>query len=207
MIKEIAIFGAGVAVGIGAGWFFFKEKYKRIADNEIDDVKKYYLEKRLEDKKQMDILMDTSKRLDKVVEEYTSGDEKVAENEEKEPSRTSQKTKYNKVGEDEKEEETVKAEAESPEEDEPTKPYLITEDEFLNDKNNYDKISLTYYMMDDTLADEFDEMIDIEEAISTDIYNQIAGSDEDLYVRNNTLETDFEIMKVEGSFHDKYGGF
>ena len=101
----------------------------------------------------------------------------------------------------------MKAEAESPEEDEPTKPYLITEDEFLNDKNDYDKISLTYYMLDDTLADEFDEMIDIEEAISSDIFNQIAGSDEDLYVRNNTLETDFEIMKVEGSFHDKYGGF
>ncbi|MBO7450866.1 MAG: hypothetical protein J6U54_10910 [Clostridiales bacterium] len=111
---------------------------------------------------------------------------------------------YNKIG---KEEEEVKAEAESPEEDEPTKPYLITEDEFLNDKNEYDKISLTYYIFDDTLADESDEMVDIEETISSDVYNQLADTDTDLYVRNNVLETDFEIMRVEGSFHDRYGGF
>lgn len=202
-LKGMLIFGLGAVAGFGAGWYVFKTKYKRIADTEIDEVKKYYLDKHLKEQKKVEELINDSKKIDAAIEKY----EKVAETEKKEPSKAPQKTKYNKVGEEKKEDEEVKAEAESPEEDEPTKPYLITEDEFLNDKNEYDKISLTYYMLDDTLADEFDEMIDIEEAISSDIFNQIAGSDEDLYVRNNTLETDFEIMKVEGSFHDKYGGF
>lgn len=194
MIKEIAIFAVGAAVGVGGSFIYFKKKYKSEADEEINEVRKYYQEKFDKEKARIDKLEEESNKIDKAIKEYEKIDTKKV------------KVKYNKVEED-KEEEIVKAEAESPEEDEPTKPYLITEEEFLNDKNDYDKISLTYYMFDDTLADESDEMIDIEENISTDIYNQIAGSDEDLYVRNNTLQTDFEIMRVEGSFHDRYGGF
>lgn len=195
MIKEIVIFGAGAALGFGSGYLYFKKKYERIANTEIDEVKAYYAEKLISEKKRLDKLEEDSKKIDDAIKDIY-------------PVKKEAKTNYNKVSEtDKKEEEIVKAEAESPEEDEPTKPYLITEEEFLNDKNDYDKISLTYYIFDDTLADECDEMIDIEETISSDIYDQIAGSDEDLYVRNNTLQTDFEIMRVESSFHDRYGGF
>lgn len=193
IIKGILIFTAGVAIGVGGSYIYLKKKIKE-KDNEVQEVRDYYNEKYLDEKKRADKIIDDSKKLDKVIEDYTKKQEE-------------DKVKYNKIGKEKEENEEVKAEAESPEEDEPTKPYLITEDEFLNDKNEYEKISLTYYALDDTLADEFDEMIDIEEAISTDIFNQIAESKDDLYVRNNSLETDFEIMKVEGSFHDKYGGF
>lgn len=192
-LKGSLLFGVGAALGFGCGLLFFKEKYKRIADEEIDSVKSYYQDKMIAERARIDKIEENSKKLDEVIDEYTKKEEKP-------------RTKYNKVGET-KEDEEVKAEQENPEEDEPTKPYLITEEEFLNDKNEYDKISLTYYTYDDTLADEYDEMIDIEESISSDIYNQLASSEEDLYVRNNTLETDFEIMRVEASFHDKYGGF
>ena len=203
MIKEIVIFAAGAAIGVGGSFLYFKKKYKSEADNEINEVRQYYQKKIEKEKERLDKLENESNKIDKAIEEYTEEVKDISKK---------TKVKYNKVSEDEKtqigkENEEVKAEAESPEEDEPTKPYLITEEEFLNDKNDYDKISLTYYMFDDTLADESDEMIDIEENISSDIYNQIAGSDEDLYVRNNVLQTDFEIMRVEGSFHDRYGGF
>lgn len=203
MIKEIVIFAAGAAIGVGGSFLYFKKKYKSEADNEVNEVRQYYQKKIEKEKERLDKLENESNKIDKAIEEYTEKAKDISKK---------TKVKYNKISEDEKtqigkENEEVKAEAESPEEDEPTKPYLITEEEFLNDKNDYDKISLTYYMFDDTLADESDEMIDIEENISSDIYNQIAGSDEDLYVRNNTLQTDFEIMRVEGSFHDRYGGF
>ena len=194
MIKEIAIFGIGAAVGFAGSWFLFKKKYEIKADHEIDEVKKYYLDKYLTQQKKLEKLEEDSEKIDKAIEDYK----------EKEEKKDASIMAYNKIG---KEEDEVKAEAESPEEDEPTKPYLITEDEFLNDKNEYDKISLTYYIFDDTLADESDEMVDIEETISSDVYNQLADTDTDLYVRNNVLETDFEIMRVEGSFHDRYGGF
>lgn len=203
MIKKIVIFAAGAAIGVGGSFLYFKKKYKSEADNEVNEVRQYYQKKIEKEKERLDKLENESNKIDKAIEEYTEKAKDISKK---------TKVKYNKISEDEKtqigkENEEVKAEAESPEEDEPTKPYLITEEEFLNDKNDYDKISLTYYMFDDTLADESDEMIDIEENISSDIYNQIAGSDEDLYVRNNVLQTDFEIMRVEGSFHDRYGGF
>lgn len=195
MIKEIIIFGVGAAIGFGGSWLLFKKKYENKADEEIDEVKKYYLDKYLVQQKKIENLEENSKKMDKAIEKI----------EEKEGyKKDTGTTAYNKIG---KEDEKVKAEAESPEEDEPTKPYLITEEEFLNDKNEYEKLSLTYYTFDDTLADECDEMIDIEDTISTDIYNQLSDANEDLYVRNNTIETDFEIMRVEGSFHDRYGGF
>lgn len=192
MIKELIALGVGAAAGFGCGYLYFKKKYEQKADEEIESVKSYYAEKFKKEKSRIDKLEEDSKAIDNVIKEYSKTEEH-------------KKINYHKPVKEE--EEIVKAEAESPEEDEPTKPYLITEEEFLNDKNEYDKISLTYYSFDDVLADECDEMIDIEENISSDIYNQIASSDEDLYVRNNVLQTDFEIMKVDGSFHDKYGGF
>lgn len=198
MIKEIIIFGVGAAVGFGGSWLLFKKKYEDKADQEIDEVKKYYLDKFLIEQKKVEKLEKESKKIDEAIEKIETKEEKKA------GAISKYTTAYNKVR---KEEEEVKAEAESPEEDEPTKPYLITEEEFLNDKNEYDKLSLTYYTFDDTLSDECDEMVDIEETISSDIYNQLADSNEDLYVRNNSIETDFEIMRVEGSFHERYGGF
>ena len=102
--------------------------------------------------------------------------------------------------------EEERAEEESPEEEESMSPYMITEDEFVNDKNDYEKLSLTYFTVDDTLADDCDEMVDVEETISTDIFNQIAESDDgDYYVRNNALQVDYEIMKVDQSYKERYG--
>lgn len=190
-LKTIIMFGLGGTLGFIGGWYYSKEKYSKIADEEIDSVKHYYLKKHLEEQAKNE---EISKKID----------EKILETEDKykEEKKDKEKVKYNKIGVDEK----VMAEQESPEEDEPTKPYLITEEEFLNGKNDYEKISLTYYTYDDTLADGYDEMVDVEETISTDIYNQVEDADSDLYVRNPALQTDFEIMKVEASFRERYGG-
>ena len=189
--KEILALGIGGAVGFAAGWYFSKRRAEARADEEIDSVKQYYMQKHLEETKKMEEINNKiDEKILEVEEEYRNTD-KIAEN-----------VKYHKIGDDEQ----VLAEKEIPEEEEPTKPYLITEDEFLNGRNEYDKISLTYYTYDDTLADDCDEMIDVEETISTDIYNQVADADGDIYVRNPELETDFEVMKVEASFRERYGG-
>ena len=192
--KEILALGIGGAVGFAAGWYFSKRRAEKRADEEIDSVKQYYMEKHLKETKKMEEIND---KIEEKIFEVEEGYDATP------MTPIPVKTQYNIVGDDEK----VLAEKETPEEDEPTKPYLITEDEFLNDKNEYDKISLTYYTYDDMLADDCDEMIDIEETISTDIYNQIPDSEGDVYVRNPVLETDYEVMKVEASFHERYGGF
>ena len=191
VLKGTVIFIAGLAVGAGAGYIFCKKKYEKESEEEIENIKQYYkdrfekdLEKSEEINEKLTVITDEAFNTEKKQEvvDYTDISKK-----------------------DKEEKEIVNAEKESPEEDEPTKPYLITEEEYLEGNNNYEKLSLTYFAMDDTLADDCDEMVDVEETISSDIYNQIAESDEDLYVRNPILECDYEIMKVEGSFKERYG--
>lgn len=197
VVKGILLFGGGAVAGFAAGWFLAKRKYEAYAKDEIDSVKKYYLDKHLEHEKALKEIKKDQKELDEAI--GTKFDEVVEEYKKK----LGEQTVITDCG---KEDEEVKAESEAPEEEPAEKPFMISEDEFLNDKNEYEKISLTYFTMDDTLADDCDEMVDIEETISTDIFNQIAESDDgDYYVRNDTLQCDYEIIKVDQSYKERYG--
>ena len=89
----------------------------------------------------------------------------------------------------------------------PDNPYLIPVSEFMDDSNNYEKISITYFEGDDTLADERDMIIpDIAGTVGLESLNKFGyGSDSSstVYVRNQRLNTDFEIIKRE----DEYSAF
>lgn len=189
ILKGIVLLAAGAGLGFIGGKLYYEKKYEKISDNEIKEVKEYY-------KKKTDKIIGKSEEINAKLENVISQVEK---------------TNYNKVITSDhypiNEEEEVKAELESPEEEKPDKPYVITEEEFLEGNCDYDKISLTYFELDDTLADDSEEVVDIEETISTDIYNELSDDDEDKdwYVRNDELQTDFEIMKVEGSYSERMG--
>lgn len=204
--KYALAFSAGALISSIVTLVLTKRKYESIADKEIDEVKKYYLKKRMEDDKKLNEIIGKSEELDKKIEEKILTDaeikdeKKVAETGDLKPSNTRQTVNYNNIYG--KTEEKM-AEKEAPEEEKPTKPYLITEDEYLNDDDN-EKLALTYYAYDDTLADDMNEPVDIEETISSDIYNEIIDANEDIFVRNPILETDYEIMRVEGSYAERY---
>ena len=206
-VKNILLVGMGGAIGFVTGYYYSKRKYEKLADEEVNEVRNLYLRKLKENDDEMDKLREEAAKINNKIEEY-SGKKKVAETEEeKKPSKPSQSTNYYKISNGIKEEEKM-AEAENPEEDNPDRPYIITYDEFANDKNDYLKLSLSYYMDDDTLIDEDGSLADIEETVSSDIFNQINEIDDaDIYVRNDTLETDFEITKIDGRYHDEYGGY
>lgn len=202
-VKNILLVGLGVAAGFASGYFYAKKKIEDEKDNEIQEVRNYYYRKIQENDKDIEKLNEQMSEIDEAIDAYQ---EKTEHPKEEKKKKTSKKTDYHKLGAKEKEE-VVKAEAESPEEEDSNKPYLITEDEFLNDKNEYDKISLTYYMEDETLTDECDEPVDVEETVSSDIYNQFKELTGDIYIRNNILQTDFEIMKVESTYDSGYGSY
>ena len=193
IVKDIGIFGAGIGTGFLLGWIFLKKKYKKISDKEIEEVREYY-SKKCEKKEEKKPDREDIENLKKVAETGDLGPSSVSQ------TSVPLKTNYHRIGD----EEVVLAEKESPEEDMPTKPFLITADEFLNGENEYEKLSLTYYGMDDTLADDYGELVDIEETISSDIYNELGQITEDLYVRNPILETDYEIVHVDRAYTDRY---
>lgn len=85
-----------------------------------------------------------------------------------------------------------------------TKPYVISAEEFQMDDPKVEKTSITYYDGDDTLVDERDQMIpDIDRVVGEHNLIRFGDRSDDpnvVYVRNEMLDTDFEIFRDLRSF-------
>lgn len=85
-----------------------------------------------------------------------------------------------------------------------TRPYVITHDEYFNAEKDYDQISYTYYESDDTLVDEKDNPVtEIDKLISDEALARFGHGSKDknvVYVRNDKMASDFEIVRSNGSY-------
>lgn len=84
-------------------------------------------------------------------------------------------------------------------------PYIITFDEYNDDHaHDYDKITLTYYVEDDVLADDSDVPLDDPDSTVGEEFDSCFGQwSKDpnvVYVRNEDISTDFEIIRKDGSY-------
>ena len=126
-MKNVFTFIAGVALGSLVTWGILKERYKKIADEEIKSVKDTFKEKKSnvsdEDKEYRPTLEDLEE-LKKQLE-------------------TNGYTHYSNVGEKKKEES----------EEDDMSPYVITPDEYA--ENDYKTVSLTFWN-DGVVTDEAD---------------------------------------------------
>ncbi len=88
-------------------------------------------------------------------------------------------------------------------------PYRISFNDYHSqDDPNYTQLALTYYALDDTLADENDEVIlEIEATIGVAALNHMRDSGlETMFVRNPTSMLDFEVARYERSYRETMGG-
>lgn len=85
-------------------------------------------------------------------------------------------------------------------------PYLITEFQFIYGKRDYDKCSVSYLSKDDTVLDEDDTELD-QKYVGPDNLNAFEETDcPSIFVRNDQLEIDYEIMWEDMSYiHDRLG--
>lgn len=83
-------------------------------------------------------------------------------------------------------------------------PYIIHEEEFLSGEKDYPTAALAYFAGDDVLCDDKDDVItDVDGTIGVDNlmrFGHGAGSPDALFVRNDTLEIDFEIVRDHNKF-------
>lgn len=83
-------------------------------------------------------------------------------------------------------------------------PYIISSEDFYNSENDFDKITVSYYEGDDTLVDEREQPINDPEPVVGNRHLSMFGFKSDdpniVYVRNERLSTDFEIMYEEGEY-------
>ena len=173
MINKILIFAAGVAIGSAVTWKLVKDKYKKLADEEIVSVKEVWSKKHptVED------ITVQPKQTHVDYAERKTAREIILEN------------KYS----DKKEEEDY------------MDKYVISPEEY--GESELPSESLTYWA-DGVVTDEANYVMDeddIEETIGSDALNHFGEYEDDsVFVRNETLDKEYEILMDTRRFSDVY---
>lgn len=184
------MFVVGAAAGSAATWLYAKKYYERIAQEEIDSVKAVFSEHK----------PDTVVKNNNVQEE----NQHKADIAKLKPDLVNYAAKLQEEGYTNytKHSEKIIEEKDVPM---PNKPYIISPEEF-GESGNYTQISLTYYS-DGVLADDEDEIIeDIDDTVGEDFADHFGDYEDDsVFVRNDRLRCDYEILKNNRSYHDVAG--
>lgn len=185
-LSKFVVFTFGAAVGSVVTWKLVEAKYRQIADEEIESVREVYAkvygdsaeeseEEDEEDEEDQRIFDDLVKDLG-----YSSDEDKKKE--------TEKETKKESEGEED--------------EDDMVRPYVIEEEDF--DDIGYETESLYYYDDGVLIYSITEEVINnIDELVGEDSIKQLLESGEDyIYVRNDELGTDFEILRDRRNFSE-----
>jgi len=224
---------SGAAVGFAVATQRAEKKWEKILDEEIEKAKVHYSLKHKVGEFADPVKLAESVGAEVVEEEtveYTEGDAKAAlqalrnykgearEDDDPDPETDKEaeelieeeirQSKTNSIFENAPEEfdwdeEMAKREASD------TEPFVITSEEFLEGTAEYETQSLTYFEGDSVLADEKDQMVDVDSIVNSDNLRFGYGSKDPniVYVRNPRIELDMEIVRSEGSYAQEVLGF
>ena len=90
------------------------------------------------------------------------------------------------------------------------RPYILTREEYMLSEPDYTQTTVTYFEADEVLADERDEPIEnAEKKIGLENLRFGSGSGDPnlVYIRNDDLEIDFEVIRSRGAFAHEVLGF
>lgn len=185
-IKCVSVFVVGAGIGSIVTWKFVKRKYEQIADEEIAKMREYYKEKCRTEDDSADEQVVSSESTDEKKVEFTA-EEKI------EYSDIIKKQGYTSDENIEKGGDPVITKE---------RPYVIPPEDF-GEIDEYDTESLTYYE-DGVLTDSDDEIIDnVEELIGRDSLTHFGEYEDDsVFVRNDVLKRDFEILRDLRKYSD-----
>lgn len=181
------VFVTGVAVGVAASWRYFKMKYARIAQEEIDSVKEVFSRKRQEEEDR-----EASQTREQEIKQKK-------EEHDRETAAYSDMLRRLGYTNDEIEERKEGGLLDK------NRPYVIPPDEF-GDAVDYDCVSLNFYA-DGVLTDDWDNPIeDVESLVGKDSLTHFGEYEEDsVFVRNDDVRVDFEILRDERNYYDVVG--
>jgi hypothetical protein len=210
--KILLVLG-GVCLGAVTGYIFAKKqleaKYKKMAEEEIDEIRAHYLAKQQasSEKKPLDEVMEEhgyKTKLEGPDETIFMKIEPEGEPEEPEEPEEAEETQNVFVPPDIQPwsyEEELKARAANP-----GVPYVISRDEFGEDEPGYVQEHLTYFEGDDVLADSHDTPVDDMDAMiclgNLLKFGHGSGDPSVVFVRNDDLQLDIEICHSSGKFSE-----
>lgn len=172
-LKYLLTFATGAVIGSALSWWYLKDKYAAIAEEEIESVKKAYsqeatkVQEHAEEKP--DLLACAQQLIQK--EGYTDY------------SRTSVPDKKSTRPD-------------------PEAPYIISDEEF-GEIEGYTSITLFYFPEDGILTDENEEPVDNVNDLVGDALDRFMESEDDsIYIRNDIKRCDYEILKDYRTFKE-----
>lgn len=185
---NVLLFATGAAIGSVVTWKVVKTKYERIAQEEIDSVK------------------ETWSRMNQLEsDDYTYEDEDVDEMEDTEDGFDDDvMTAYARLVNNYSNSGINVETGQKGEGDVPyiNGPYVITPDDFGNGDYDHDMHCLTYYS-DGVLANDWDEILDVDETIGEDSLEHFGDYAEDVvHVRNERLNADYEVVRDDRAYTD-----
>lgn len=210
------LFVCGAVLGAVGSAFYLRKEFRKIQaeDNAVKDMAIIEL-KRIVDEQEKKLDQEEKTKYQEAVgaileaSGYVSTEEgKDTAKSEKSP-RTRYRASQSKLGAREGLVYSVdeKGRSEAPSEGPIDKPYVITPDDFYLDKKEFDKTTLIYYQTDGVISDEQGEVVeDANMIIGEDWKKALMKSPEDeVYIRNERLSSDFEIVSEMGKYSDAWG--
>lgn len=88
--------------------------------------------------------------------------------------------------------------------------FVITKDEFMRNESEYEQVTLTYFDGDDVLVDSEEKPVDDELRLIGDgnlRFGYGSGDHNVVYIRNETLQLEFEVLKSSGNYAEEVLGF
>lgn len=211
IIEKAALVVGGALIGGAATYFttrgILKKKYVELADREIGSMKEVFDKHiaKIEGEKQEleEDLTDPEKHPVYAVTTIES----EQEHQDILKQRNKDKREYDRIvkggGYSGKKVEDDEWKGKEPERD-TFYPYIITFDEFYEDNPDYSKTSITFYKEDNTLLDDAEGIIpnhiDIVGPEALEFFGWKSKDPLVVHVRNEKIETDFEITLDEGSY-------
>lgn len=188
VLSNILIFTGGAAVGSLVTWKLLKKKYEQLANEQIANVVDRFAQMTAKSDQETDdgqLSMDFSPEVVVDEEEFVPTEEELKQYEE-------YAGKYQSHSGNKPEEEVKAMDG----------PYVIPPDLF-GENPDYETVSLTYYA-DGVLTDDWDNVIDDAEDLlgagSLSTFGQY--EDDSVFVRDDAIKTDYEILADEREFAD-----
>ena len=226
------IFIGGVGIGGGLGWFLTKTHYENVMDAEIssqvEETRKWYIELINQTEKELrkeweadDDSTDVS-----YISEGKSASEKIDDsvsytemmNRRKEDLLRPERIRYETFSKPENDSEPVSTsqrhiESEDKEvdevllkhnDDDPRSDiYVISSEQFAHERYGYDKVTLFWWELERILSEEDMAILDVPDILGMNWENHIGEDERDVvYVRNEPLETDYEVQVRHESYYE-----
>ena len=187
---NVLVLIGGVAIGATSTYFYMKDKCDKMVEEETYNIKKYYEEKyaseadKIEEKEEVKGKVDISEE----------GDITFTPNKkEEEPNYEEiiQKLNYNEFSTRTANNQKAK------------RPYIISQEEY-NEDNGYIKKLISFFEDDEVCMDnETKEVLDnVAKDIGQDCIEQINMDGNEIFVRNEMLGIDYDILSETGSYED-----